>query len=413
MKKLSIKIFVLAIVASLTSCIDYDDVTRAVSVDVQLVMPEEFTGTDYEGHTVTLTQKGKESVFSAVTDANGIAKFKDLIPDVYTINTSWDLTSAQYNLLTGDNQVNDGVVVSGTISNQLIAENQSENPLKLPTQLSINRSLVIGKVYYAGTKNNSNKNYTADQYIEIYNQSDDSINIGGLCIGLVESDSKGWTAEYLSAMHPDSTALKQIFRIPDLETEKWIKPGSTIVIANSAIDHTTVSSGSPNLLNADFDVLDTRTKNAYINNPDVPDMETLYTFSKSTNFMNLLNGGPCGVVIFRAEPKDVESWPVTYAYGKTSGSEYKLIPNKVIIDAVEILKYNKEGTVNIDTKRLVNGLDAGYTFIPATTGYTGDVVYRKTSTRKGKNGHKILVDTNNSTTDFKVSKTIQPREYEE
>jgi hypothetical protein len=185
------------------------------------------------------------------------------------------------------------------------------------------------------------------------------------------------------------------------------------VIANSAIDHTAVSSSSPNLLDADFDVLDTRTKNAYINNPDVPDMETLYTFSKSTNFMNLLNGGPCGVVIFRAEPKDVESWPVTYAYGKTSGSEYKLIPNKVIIDAVEILKYNKEGTVNIDTKRLVNGLDAGYTFIPATTGYTGDVVYRKTSTRKGKNGHKILVDTNNSTTDFKVSKTIQPREYEE
>ena len=61
MKKLSIKIFVLAIVASLTSCIDYDDVTRAVSVDVQLVMPEEFTGTDYEGHTITLTQKGKET----------------------------------------------------------------------------------------------------------------------------------------------------------------------------------------------------------------------------------------------------------------------------------------------------------------------------------------------------------------
>ena len=38
--------------AAFTSCIDYDDVTREVSVDIQLVMPEEFTqGSDMEGHT--------------------------------------------------------------------------------------------------------------------------------------------------------------------------------------------------------------------------------------------------------------------------------------------------------------------------------------------------------------------------
>ena len=82
---------------SLSSCIDYDDVTREVSVDIQLVMPEEFTqGADMEGHTVTLTQLNGQKTLSATTNAQGVASFQGIIPDVYSVSTSWDITSEEY-----------------------------------------------------------------------------------------------------------------------------------------------------------------------------------------------------------------------------------------------------------------------------------------------------------------------------
>lgn len=401
---------VLLLLMSLSSCIDYNDVTEAVNVDVQLVMPEEFTTNDFEGHTVTLTQVSGSTTLQATTDADGVAHFTGIVPDQYTLSTSWNLTSDEYRTYTGDNQVNDGAVVSGTLNNTLIGTD-ALTTLQLSTQLAVNRSLVISKVYYAGTKNDNNRNYTADQYIELYNQSDDTINVAGLCIGLVESDTRAWTATYLSERHPDSTALKQIFRFPD--TEKLVAPGGSIVIANSAIDHSASgSSGSPNLIDADYDVEDTRARNAYTNNPAVPNMEVLYTFSASLNYMNLVNGGPASLVIFNAAADEVNSWPVTYGYGTTRGSQYKLMPNSVVIDAVEILKYSNRGTVDVDTKRFVNTLDAGYTNINAVNGYNGEVVIRKISDRTGSYGQKILTDTNNSTSDFEVSSTVKPRQYD-
>lgn len=398
---------------SLSSCIDYDDVTREVSVDIQLVMPEEFTqGTDMEGHTVTLTQLNGQNTLSATTNAQGVASFQGIIPDVYSVSTSWDITSEEYTQLTGDPIVNEGAVVSGNISQQLLTENQSTTPLRLATQLSINRSLVIGKIASSGCKDNNNKNYVADQYIELYNQSDKEIDVAGLYIGLVESNSKpAYTLEQLQeSFNSDVVLLKQAFRIP-VDADCKVAPGGTVVIANCAIDHTVNASASHNLLTADFDVNDTRTKNAYVNNPDVRDMELAYTYVATLPIMNLVQGGPCSLVIFRTDD-NIADWDLTYNYGKTSGSQWKVLPKKYVIDAVEILKNSSKG-IDLATKRFYDDLDAGFTHIEAASGYTGEIMYRKTSSRRGKDGHKILQDTNNSTADFKVSTTIAIREYDE
>ena len=398
---------------SLSSCIDYDDVTREVSVDIQLVMPEEFTqGSDMEGHTVTISQLNGGNVLTATTNAQGVASFHGIIPDVYNVSTSWDITSEEYTQLTGDPIVNEGAVVSGNINSQLLSDDNTTTPLRLSTQLSINRSLVIGKIASSGCKDNNNKNYVADQYIELYNQSDKEIDVAGLYIGLVESNSKpSYTMEQLAeSFNSDVVLLKQVFRIP-LDADCKVAPGGTVVLANCAIDHTANAAASHNLLTADFDVNDTRPKNAYINNPDVRDMDLIYTFSSGLPYMNLMQGGPCGVVIFRTD-ENIDDWDLTYDYGKTKGNQWKVLPKKYIIDAVEILKNSSKG-IDLATKRLYDDLDAGYTNIEAASGYTGEIMYRKTSSRRGKDGHKILQDTNNSTADFKVSTTIAIREYDE
>lgn len=397
----------------LTSCIDYDDVTREVSVDIQLVMPEEFTqGSDMEGHTVTLTQLNTSNTVTATTDAQGVASFKGIIPDVYSVSTSWDITPEEYTQLTGDPIVNEGAVVSGNINSQLLTEDQSTTPLRLNTQLAINRSLVIGKIASSGCKDNNNKNYVVDQYIELYNQSDKEIDVAGLYIGLVESNSTpAYTLPQLEEkFNNEVIMLKQVFRIP-LDVDHKVAPGGTVVIANCAIDHTVNASASHNLLTADFDVNDTRPKNAYVNNPDVRDMDLVYTYVSSLPIMNLTQGGPCALVIFRTDD-NIEDWDLAYNYGKTSGNQWKVMPKKYVIDAVEILKKSAKG-IDLATKRFYDDLDAGYANIEAASGYTGEIMYRKTSSRRGKDGHKILQDTNNSTADFKVSTTIGIREYDE
>jgi hypothetical protein len=124
----------------------------------------------------------------------------------------------------------------------------------------------------------------------------------------------------------------------------------------------------------------------------------------------MVQGGPCGIIIFRTN-EDPKTWQTTYAYGKTTGSQlYLLVPKRVILDGVDYMK-NKPTGIDVSAKRLYSDIDAGYTHINAYNGWTGEVVYRRTA-KATANGQKILMDTNNSSNDFKVSTTIKPREYD-
>jgi len=128
--------------------------------------------------------------------------------------------------------------------------------------------------------------------------------------------------------------------------------------------------------------------------------------------MNLVQSGPCGVVIFRTDD-DVTAWPKTYPYGKTAGNQWVLCPKRHIIDGVECLRLtNKTPAVDVGTKRLYSEIDAGYTNINAISGWNGEAVYRRTS-EHAADGHPILTDTNNSSNDFQTSTTIKPREYDQ
>lgn len=394
------------VAAALNSCIDYSDATTEITARVQLAMPAEFAnGTDMAGHTVTMQQGGTQ--LTATTDADGVATFTGLIPDVYDISCSWELTADQYHALTGDQQVVSGCTVSGALNSHLIREEQT---IELSTVLSINRDIIIGKIYFAASKDNNNRSYMPGKYVELYNQSNNAIDISGLYIGLVEAEStQAYTLENLHEAFADSVVLvKQIFRIP-ADTPFMVEPGGTVLIVNSATDHRNNNDMENDLSDADFEAKDVSGKTQ--NNPDVPALELCYTMYPSVSNMNLVQSGPCAVVIFRTDD-DIAAWATTYPYGKTTGNQWKLLPKRHIIDGVEVLR-NKNTGIDVSTKRLYSDIDAGYTNIEAISGYTGEVVYRRTSDKRGADGHKILVDTNNSSNDFHVSKTIKPREYDE
>ena len=152
---------------TLLSCMDFDDATQPVSVKVQVQMPDALKGADVSGRTVTLNLGGQS--ITAQTDANGVAAFQNIVPDVYDISTSWKMTAEEYASLTGEAVTNGKYTVAGSLNTQMLA---AEKTLTLTTNVTKDQSMLISKVYYAGSKDNNTKNYLAGKYIELYNNSE-------------------------------------------------------------------------------------------------------------------------------------------------------------------------------------------------------------------------------------------------
>lgn len=398
-------IVLIAGMMTMASCVNFDDSTTAVGVTVQVQQPAEYiVKGDMAGKTVTMSNNGQ--TVAVKTDADGNASFSNIIPDIYDISTSWSLTAEEYAQLTGSEEIVSGATVSGSLNSVMVTGSE---PLVVPTNISVNRDIVIGKVFYAGSKDNNNRTYLAGKYIELYNQSDKAIDISGLYIGMTEAESTpAYTLDNLRTEYDGKMILlKQIYRIP-ADQPRMVEPGGTVLICNSAIDHTTNDAMEHDLRDADYEAKDVTGK--YQNNPDVPALEMIYQIYNGTSIINILQSGPTGVVIFRTD-EDVQNWQKVYAYGKTSGNQWVLCPTRYVIDGMEALR-NAPSGFDVKTKRLFESIDAGYTYINATAGWNGETVYRKTL-KVEADGRKILVDTNNSSNDFKVSQTIQPRQYDE
>ena len=390
----------------LSSCIDFNDATEAISVAIQLNSPEGYPQANLQGHDITLSGT---HTFTAKTDAQGIAHFENIIPDVYNASVSWKVCADEYAQTTGLPVENKGYTISGSLTAQTF-DASTTAPVAMATTVSQDQSILIGKVYYQGCKDDNNKNYIYANYLELYNNSEETYDVAGLYIALLESTSPD--SEYPLQYLTDSIVAKQVFRIPD-DKPFPVAPGGSVLLANSAVDHTAKgASAAPNLLSADFEAKD-KNNSRYENNPAVLELVQLFSFTNNT-FMNLMNGGPCGIVIFETNEDVAGDWVsnnLTYRYGYKTGRQYMKIPTRFIIDAVDILKYNGETGADPNTKRLFDFLDAGYAFTEAKTGYDGRLVRRKVAST-ATDGRKILQDTNNSANDFESADNLTPRIYE-
>lgn len=399
-----------ALAPLLSSCIDYADTTPAVSVAVQLSQPSVFTtSTALGGHTVTMT--GTRSSTIATTGSDGTALFPAIAPDVYTVSASWEVSSAEYlRCINATDTASDAGNV--TIAGSLLAQPvMSDATMTLALRPVFQMDIVIGKVYYAGSKDNNGKLYTTGYYMELFNQSERTVDMGGLYIAFLETESpaQAYTLANLHEQHNDSVVLaKQIFRVPR-HANAMVPAGGSLLLCNSAVDHSAGNSMEHSLLDADFEAKDANGR--ITNNPAVPALELVYSCYDAMTTMNFTKAGPCGVVIF-STGEDVTSWPRTYKYPNTatSGRQWVLLPKRCILDGVDILKYKATG-IDVTTKRLYDDIDATYANILTASGNTGEVIYRKTA-RIADGGRIVLQDTNNSLEDFQISTTIKPREYD-
>lgn len=269
--------------------------------------------------------------------------------------------------------------------------------------------IVISKVYYGMSpkaESTTGKNYMDGQYIELYNQSSDTLDLGGLYIGNGEADSKTlmWNTQRIDSIYKDSTiTMKQIFQIP-VSQKSILAPGASLLIANSAIDHSAIGKYESDLSGADFEAKDTNSASPKTNNDAVEALTLTYTAYPAITYMLLAQAGPLHLTLFSASDEEMAALGETFQFEKEKGNVYKRVPAKYVIDGIELM--NKNYAEN-EWKHLYDDIDAGSQIC---TSYSGETYYRKTA--QFTVGRIILADTDNSTNDLAVSTTIKPREYD-
>lgn len=353
----------------------------------------------YAGRKVTL-RGPLEYTFE--TDARGGVNVESVIPGIYDIVTGIELSGAEYKaLLRAPVALEDNarVHIGASRMNCRIFEAAD---MRIPLSASVLKSLLIAKIYYSGTRDNMDRTYTTDSYVEIFNNSDEVQYMDGKYLGLAESVSP---AAYPAKDNPDSIYLRQVCRFPGKGTDYPVAPGGSVVIAaRSARDHRTSAATSVDLSGADFEVKAMEGSG----NPDVP---MLPLISNSTNILtlNLISGGLNAVVLFETD-EDVLAWPEVYQRGKTSGEMFRRMHRKFVTDGVECLRKPAQTAPDVNTKRLQGDIDAGYIVITAVNGYNHESVERKVARFEG--GRYYLTDTNNSSADFVVCTDPTPRKYD-
>ena len=223
----------------------------------------------------------------------------------------------------------------------LLCATGADAKAKKPSGGSVTGDIVISKVFYSGSirlNDATPKNYMFHQYVELYNNSADTLDVSGLYLAFPNSDSatNAWTAEEMQTAHKDSIVVKQIFQIP-AEPTCLLDPGKSLVITNCAVDHSEIAVGNVNLSSADFEVKSTNKSYVELHNDAVPALSLIYSPTAALDFMNILNPGPSGVILLAADTK-IDDCPLTYAKGKTTGNQYKIVPAFKTIDCVDIVK---------------------------------------------------------------------------
>ncbi|RZJ78033.1 MAG: DUF4876 domain-containing protein [Flavobacterium sp.] len=315
--------------------------------------------------------------------------------------------------------------------------NSAESKIQLVNSEIIG-GFVIKQVYYAGSHTTSGANFR-DQFIEVYNNTSETLYADSLVIAVVTGKTNKNTDIYSLAnnqydwsksinmpatgnANEDYVYAKEVFMIPSDGTGKKypVLAGKSIIIAQTALDHTkpyTTNGGGTqgitnpaltvNLANADFEayVYPYEQKNdpgrsmygSDIDNPSIPNMETY--FITGARDMVLNPQGRESLAILKVDKnfnlENIPSYAIPTVRTITASTVlYPQLPTKYVIDAVEIEAYISADQL---PRRLPMAYDSGAASITGGP-FSSQSIIRKTA--KTVNGRRVLQDTNNSRNDF-------------
>lgn len=266
--------------------------------------------------------------------------------------------------------------------------------------------LIISEVFFAGTLQSSGNQYNGDDYVKLYNNTDHIIYADGLTL----FESKFTTTQkynYTPDIMDSAVTVQALYTIPGNGTERPVKPGEYLLLADTGIDHRVANPNSFDLSHADFEWFDVSTKpsNLDIDSPYVPNLDKWYCYTQS--FWVLHNRGFKAYGIARI-PIDKETYLKDYLYSydyeiisaagtfPMSQSAYRL-PNEWIVDVVNC-SVQAEFQWTVTSPLLDMGWTSCGTIDKDKTRYFRSV--RRKMLYVNEDGNPMLKDTNNSAADF-------------
>ena len=285
-----------------------------------------------------------------------------------------------------------------------------------PSGGSVSGDLIISKVFYNNMKDNADKAFILANYIELYNNSDKELDISGIYIGLADNTAataadyaNAWTATNMAEAHSGMIALVQLFRIPADKTYT-LKPGESVVVCNSALNHTATAAKAPDLSQADFEVKSLLSVYGANHNDAVAELPQVFSYNDNSTYIQWMSPGPSGVVLLAADT-NIDGCEKGYYKGKTEGTkQFLFVPAYKTLDVVDIVEHSGKTEPDASQKRMPADYDYGWVAHTTPGGNNGEAVMRRTAFVTA-DGRKVLFDTNNSTTDFMVTTDLSIRTY--
>lgn len=374
-------------------CNQFDELSgvpqvEGITVQVKVNLETEADVPAPESYKIKMINYSDKYEVIAQTAPDGTANVPDLLPGVYNITVSAEVSYEGFTYYFTGSSTNANVVVNG-------------KSLEVKAGVSKSGNLLLKEVYYVGSRTSSKGAYFRDQFYEIYNNSNTVQYADSLCLAVLLPSR----ATALLPVWPGPDADKYVYcesiwQVPGNGTTYPVLPGESIIIAQMAANHqaATWNPNSPvNLLSAEFETL-VNTTSLVQDNPAI-NMKMAFWPKPGAQWLVTVFGG--AYALFYPDRKIDPNETVT-PEGRTDKA-YK-VPITQIVDALELV----DDETKMKLKRVSTLLDAGAATIGET--YTSKSVARKVKDVL-PDGRVILQDTNNSSEDFEVKYPAQIRRY--
>ncbi len=355
-------------------------------VRVRVEYPTAWARRDAPGVTVTVTADNGE-VVRAVTGDDGAVRF-EAPSGAWTLRATRSLTPDETAALTGHARA---VTVDAEVAVGAGDAAPSTVTLRAPRL----GGLVIRELYYAGSPGVGGAHYFSDQFVEVFNNSTETLWLDGLCIADLHGPAGAinpGTAPTPWGADDAAVVAESVWQVPGSGREHPLAPGASAVLAHDGTNHAPMS--PLDLSDADWEAYNERADQRDVDHPTVPNL-TRVVFNGGFDWLLPVFGG--SVVLFRVDdPTSLDRVAVTGFAGRRVR-----VPAAAVIDAVDALMDADSARY----KRVPASLDRGFTHVAGT--YTGESVRRRVVARVA--GRVVVQDTDDSGADFEVAATPSPR----
>jgi len=249
---------------------------------------------------------GQQAPQAATTDSLGQATLPALLEGAWSVTALRALTDAERALLDSANR--DVTGFAGALQAE-IAEGAAA--VVIAAVAGRQGTLVISEAYVPVIAEVFR--YENGQYIEVHNNSFDTLYLDGKVLGRSVTWVSGTVdmgCEVFKRWLEDPEGLwtRHIWAFPGTGRTYPLAPGQSAIVATDGIDHRVVREDLLDLSSADFEFIGSDAND--VNNPAVPDMAEFPGFSNFGD--DVVAHGPrwiSNISIFLAEPFDLDSLP--------------------------------------------------------------------------------------------------------